>query len=692
MLKNFTPLERMVKARIQLLMHQPFFGTLAMRLKLIEAPKGPSNPYGTMATDGRMISFSPDFLAKISDKEIEGVIAHEVMHVALKHHLRRRTREAKKWNVACLAGDTPVLMADNSERPIRSVRPGDFVASPFGPNRVLALKYSGVQQTVELDFLGRLVISTQDHLFATPEGFIRAEAFAHQTSYGFATRQLGSNPVRRGELLNDVAEAAQRGDGVLLHGNRGASTEARSPREAVNYEAAEHGALPGFVGPGSGLHRWDHRRGGNAFGLSQEHRLLAAYDLGGEHFDQVAGVVGGEGFLLVSGHEHGRPAVVPVLHDGLADRAYSAAVSAISRDQEAARASVTASREAADAAAISRATDALDAGYRGASPRLELARGQVSARAGEHRAVYDLVTEFGVLFANGILTHNCDATINCDLTEAGFELPKPRIDMPEHKGKAAETIYNELPDNEGGDGGGGDEWGVVLDDPQAGGSESEQAEAENEVNIMVAQAAQAQEKHDKAKGRGTTPAWMKRLIEKALEPEVKWQDVMRRFVSERVPHDRTWARINRRFAHAGLYLPGNLKKGLGEVVALFDTSGSITQKMLTRIYSECNALFVDCEPEKLHAMACDAAVGNFVTFEDEPQLAPDMFVGGGGSDFRPAFAKIKDLGINPVCCLVFSDMDIAFPDKAPGYPVLCISTTERKGPDWATEHVRVRDC
>src|SRR6185437_16251357 len=36
----------------------------------------------------------------------------------------------------CLAGETPVLMADGSEVPIAAVRAGAMVATPIGPRRV----------------------------------------------------------------------------------------------------------------------------------------------------------------------------------------------------------------------------------------------------------------------------------------------------------------------------------------------------------------------------------------------------------------------------------------------------------------------------------------------------------------------------------------------------------------------------
>jgi phage terminase large subunit-like protein len=65
----------------------------------------------------------------------------------------------------CLAGETPVLMADGSERPIAAVRAGDMVATPIGPRRVVAAALTRPDaQVYRVDFSGgRSLIGTGDH-------------------------------------------------------------------------------------------------------------------------------------------------------------------------------------------------------------------------------------------------------------------------------------------------------------------------------------------------------------------------------------------------------------------------------------------------------------------------------------------------------------------------------------------------
>ena len=77
--RDFTPaeknkiLEKLVTARVGLLLKHPFFGNLATRLKLIDATEW----CPTLATDGRHFYYSNDFVNKLTPKEAEFGFAHE---------------------------------------------------------------------------------------------------------------------------------------------------------------------------------------------------------------------------------------------------------------------------------------------------------------------------------------------------------------------------------------------------------------------------------------------------------------------------------------------------------------------------------------------------------------------------------------------------------------------------------------
>lgn len=83
------------KARARMLIRQPFFAQLALRLRAIE-----THTIETMGTDGRVLLWNPDFVDSLTREELECVLAHEVMHCALNHHTRRGKRDPQLWNVA----------------------------------------------------------------------------------------------------------------------------------------------------------------------------------------------------------------------------------------------------------------------------------------------------------------------------------------------------------------------------------------------------------------------------------------------------------------------------------------------------------------------------------------------------------------------------------------------------------------
>lgn len=87
---------RMTKARSSLIMSQPFFGTLALHLELVE-----DETVETMATDGSKLIYAPSFLDSISPDELKGVIVHNVLHCAYRHPGRRKNRDFELWNDAC---------------------------------------------------------------------------------------------------------------------------------------------------------------------------------------------------------------------------------------------------------------------------------------------------------------------------------------------------------------------------------------------------------------------------------------------------------------------------------------------------------------------------------------------------------------------------------------------------------------
>jgi predicted metal-dependent peptidase len=104
---KMSPERRIQRARIQLSFKQPFFSSLLFNCNIIDVTKS-SLPgieqVTTMATDGRDIFYSPDFVEQLDDKNneenLQGVLCHEVMHKVFMHCEASKGRDNRRFNVA----------------------------------------------------------------------------------------------------------------------------------------------------------------------------------------------------------------------------------------------------------------------------------------------------------------------------------------------------------------------------------------------------------------------------------------------------------------------------------------------------------------------------------------------------------------------------------------------------------------
>lgn len=100
--------DKIIVARVGLLLRHPFFGNMATRMKLIEA----SDWCPTAATDFRNLYYNRDFFDKMTPRQVEFVVCHEILHCAFDHLMRKDHRHNQMWNIAadyCVNG---VLVRD----------------------------------------------------------------------------------------------------------------------------------------------------------------------------------------------------------------------------------------------------------------------------------------------------------------------------------------------------------------------------------------------------------------------------------------------------------------------------------------------------------------------------------------------------------------------------------------------------
>ena len=88
--------DRIIVARVGLLLRHPFFGNMATRLRILAA----DDWLPTAAVDGRNLYYNTQFFNAMDNKEIEFVVAHEVLHMVFDHLGRREDRDPMLYNIA----------------------------------------------------------------------------------------------------------------------------------------------------------------------------------------------------------------------------------------------------------------------------------------------------------------------------------------------------------------------------------------------------------------------------------------------------------------------------------------------------------------------------------------------------------------------------------------------------------------
>ena len=109
--------DRIIVARVGLLLRHPFFGNMATRMKVQHC----DDWCPTAATDGRNLYYNTQFFNALTNKEIEFVIAHEILHCVFDHIIRREDRDPQIYNIACDYIVNNTLVRDKIGDPVKMI-------------------------------------------------------------------------------------------------------------------------------------------------------------------------------------------------------------------------------------------------------------------------------------------------------------------------------------------------------------------------------------------------------------------------------------------------------------------------------------------------------------------------------------------------------------------------------------------
>lgn len=134
-IKEYT--KRLMLSKMRILCNNGFYGLLLMHMKY-----GLDAECGTAYTDGKVIRFDPKFLDELNDDELDFIMMHVILHVALKHCFRGRELEKELYNIACdIVVNSNILLSNNMDTRTITLR-SDGEAMHLAPNGKEGYEYT----------------------------------------------------------------------------------------------------------------------------------------------------------------------------------------------------------------------------------------------------------------------------------------------------------------------------------------------------------------------------------------------------------------------------------------------------------------------------------------------------------------------------------------------------------------------
>ena len=200
----------------------------------------------------------------------------------------------------------------------------------------------------------------------------------------------------------------------------------------------------------------------------------------------------------------------------------------------------------------------------------------------------------------------------------------------------------------GGEGNGDEEGGDENGPAKYTAEEKEQIKQEFQNATMQAA---------KAAGAGNLPGGVKRMLDKLLNPQLDWRQLIAMQIQSVIKSDYTMMNPSRKGLNEGFYLPGMDRETTIDVAISMDVSGSIHYTMLRDFLSEVKGIMDQYNDFRIHLFCFDTEVHNPQTFtpHNMEEFLDYEITGGGGTEFDCVFDYMKEEGIVPKKHIMFTD-------------------------------------
>jgi len=186
-----------------------------------------------------------------------------------------------------------------------------------------------------------------------------------------------------------------------------------------------------------------------------------------------------------------------------------------------------------------------------------------------------------------------------------------------YKNMSTTEVYNLLPDEEP-----EDVWGNDIFEPDT----SPNGIEDDTRGLVEQKIVQAQIQHElSGKQYGDLPAELQRQIQKLLNPELPWQEILGRFMQDQAKNDYSWSKPNKRFM-PDFYMPSMHSERLEHLTFAKDMVAMLT---------EINYIQDVLQPHRMTILDCDTQIHNVFEVNEGQDIMELQFSGGGGTSCFP---------------------------------------------------------
>lgn len=187
-----------------------------------------------------------------------------------------------------------------------------------------------------------------------------------------------------------------------------------------------------------------------------------------------------------------------------------------------------------------------------------------------------------------------------------------------------------------------------------------------------------------AAAQGKLPQVLKEALGVLQRAQTNYRDVIRSMLDRAVgTGGYDWRKPDRRMITRDppIFAPGRSGFKCRLLVLVGDSSGSINTPTVNEFMAQACGLLEEMEPERILFTWCDTRTHGWqeITCDaDIERVHKAGALGRGGTDFRPVFDELAEMGEEPEALIYLTDGYGRFPKEPPPYQVIWGSTTEGK--------------